>query len=66
MDENGDIKGNDDKDQQETEIPEEDFMIYIDDALTKIVNKLPQNKKSALNKSLLPLVTSVNDERENK
>ena len=41
MDENGDIKGNDDKDTQEAEIPEEDFMIYIDDALTKIVNKLP-------------------------
>ena len=55
------------KDNQEGDIPEEDFMIYIDDALTKIVEKLPsESKKSALNSMLLPILTKVKDEREDK
>ena len=42
-------------------------MIHLDDALQKIVNRLPStNKKSALNSMLIPLLSKVKDERESK
>ena len=48
-------------------MPEEDFMIYLDDALSKIVSRLPSvNKKSALNSMLIPFLSKVKDERENR
>ena len=48
-------------------MPEEDFMIYLDDALSKIVSRLPSvNKKSALNSMLIPHLSKVKDERENR
>ena len=44
-------------------MPEEDFMIYLDDALSKIVSRLPSvNKKSALNSMLIPFLSKVKDE----
>ena len=40
-------------------------MIYIDDALNKIIQKLPtKNTKSHFNKVLMPYVSRVEDERE--
>ena len=42
--------------EEEPEIESDDLMLYIDEALNKIISKLPEkNKKTELNKKLLPL-----------
>lgn len=42
--------------EEEPEIDSDDLMLYIDEALNKIISKLPENKKKTeLNKKLLPL-----------
>jgi hypothetical protein len=44
------------------ELSEEDFMIKLDDALSKIVSKLPPiHTKSALNKIFIPLASQVKE-----
>lgn len=49
-------------DEEEPEIDSDDLMLYIDEALNKIVSKLPEtNKKTNLNKNLLPLAKSIVD-----
>ena len=49
-------------DDEEPEIESDDLMLYIDEALFKIVQKLPETKKkTTLNKKLLPLAKSTVD-----
>lgn len=49
-------------DEEEPEIESDDLMLYIDEALNKIISKLPsENKKTELNKKLLPLARMTTD-----
>ena len=42
-------------------------MLYIDEALNKIISKLPEkNKKTELNKKLLPLARQIMDQARNE
>lgn len=57
----------DDEGDEDPEIDSDDLMLYIDQALLKIVTALPEsNKKACLNKKLLGLTRATFDQAMNE
>ena len=52
---------------EEPEIESDDLMLFIDEALNKVISKLPSDKKKTeLNKKLLPLARMTTDQTSNE